>query len=375
MAIESFIKDANGKHTANVQSREGKNCLHVLTQEYKRYLNKSEYLVSDTYGIEMAQDFTSVASTENVHNGNDNTYWTATTIVGIPNDFDFSSTDIAHTGTQSIDCTGSEGGDQFQLANDTLIPATKYDRFIGWVYVTGAWGLPGDGLEIILYNTNTGLQVSENSVDLDDYINGVNEDEWQFFNIPLSDFGLITDDFDAIRCTVLEEDAPPNFYLDDLALEELSDDPAIFYVRPNRGRWWHVTGLGMIIVSPYNSTLADATMPNIPYNGILGTSLTNGILYQRQEEGEVIFSIGINDMADILNQYDTRITGYGYDGNYTWVKIDTTFHTPFILKPEYDDFFSVNLSDDLSNLTRFRLVAAIAEEKRTTKGLYEDDQR
>ncbi len=371
MSLDSYIKDPyDGTHATLVQ-QEGQNCLNVVTQEYKRYLNKSEYFINPTYGINMNQDFNQIASTENVHNGNDNTYWTATTTVGVANDFDFSSTDIAHTGAQSIDCTGSEGGDQFQLTSDTIISAIKYDRLTGWIYVTSAWGLPGDGLEIILYNTNTELQVSQNSVDLDNYINGGNTGVWQFFNIPFTDFGLITDDFDAIRCTILEDDAPPNFYLDDLVLEELADEPAIFTIEPSKGRWWYVKGLGIIIASSYNSTLTDASMPKIPYNGFLGVSLTNGINYQRQEEGEIIFSIIVKDMIDILNQYNAVISNYGYDGNYTWVKIDVTFGTPFILKPEFGDYVSMNFSDDLSGLQLMRVVAAVAEEKRTSSGIYD----
>jgi hypothetical protein len=58
-------------------------------------------------------------------------------------------------------------------------------------------------------------------------------------------------------------------------------------------------------------------MPNIPYNGLLGTEMTNGITYQRKEEGEVQFSINVNHLIDILNHFNTSITSQGYDGNYT----------------------------------------------------------
>lgn len=373
MAIDSHIKDAEGKNIANVISREGLNCLSVINQDYKRYLNKSVYLQSKIYGINMNQDFSAVESTENVHDGNDNTYWTATITTGQPSDFDFSSTDYAHTGTQSISCVEAEGGDEFQLENDTIILAGDYNRFVGWVYVVSDWNGSGDGLEIYLYNTNDNSQASD-VVDLSNYINQQNINTWQKFNIPISDLGIVSE-YNAIRCRMLAEGNPPNFYLDDLALESLTDDPAIFRVEPTRGRWWYVTGLGIIIVSSYDSTMADASMPNIPYNGLLGTSIVNGILYQRQEEGEIIFSFIIKDLIDIMNQHHTRISSYGYDGNYTWVKIDTDFETPFILKPEFGDYFSVNISDDLSNLKVLRMVTAVREEKRTVKGQYDNDQR
>lgn len=131
MALDSYIKDPFNGEQLNVIQQEGQNCIPVVTQQYKQYLNKSEYFSSPTYGIDMNQDFSQIASSENVHDGNDNTYWTATITDGQPSSFDFSSTEQAHSGTQSIDCTGAKNGNEFQLANDTLIGAQDYDRFSG----------------------------------------------------------------------------------------------------------------------------------------------------------------------------------------------------------------------------------------------------
>jgi len=370
MSINSHIQDSKYGLKASVIQKDGIKGLHVITQDYKEYKNKSVFFFNDIYGSNMNQDFATdtVASTENVHNGEDNTYWTATTISGNTQDFDFSSTDIAHTGAQSIDCTASEGGDQFQLENDTLINPYKYNRLVGWIYVTGLWGLTDDGLEIILYNTVTGITVSSNPVDLDDYIDGTNTDTWQRFSISMEDFGIITNDYNALRCTVLEGGDPPNFYLDDIQLEELATEEAIFSIEPPRGKWWHITGLGFGLAAPYDSTLADASMPNIPYTGLLGVTLTNGITYQRQENGEVAFSFIMTDLIDILNQHNAIITSQGYDGNNTWIKVDVTFRYPFVLKSEYSDYISFNASDNLSGLNYFRAVADIREEARDANG-------
>lgn len=370
MSINSNIQDPNNGIQASVIKKDGIRGLHVISQDYKDYINRSVFFHNNTYGSNLNQDFKTdaVESTENIHNGGDNTYWTPTTISGNPQDFDFTSTDVAHTGTQSIDCTASEGGDQFQLANDTLIDGYKYDRFVGWIYVTGLWGLPDDGLEITLYNTTTGTTVSSNSVDLDDYIDGTNTDTWQRFSISITDFGVISDDYDAMRFTVLSEGDPPNFYLDDLQLEELATDEAIFSIEPPRGKWWHITGIGIGLAAPYDSTLADASMPNIPYTGLLGVTLTNGITYQRQENGEIGFSFIMTDLMDILNQYNAIITSQGYDGVNTWIKVDVTFRYPFVLKSEYEDYISFNISDNLSSINYFRVVADIREETRNENG-------
>ena len=366
MSINSFIQDGDSNIKANVENKEGINRLHVLTEPYKDFKNRSVFFTNPTYGSNMNQDFSSVASTENVHDGNDNTYWTGTIIVGQPSDFNFSSTDQAHTGNQSISCVNSDDGDQFQLANDTLIDSGLYDRFVGWVYVTGEWTDPDDGLEIIFWNTNTGTQVSENSVDLDNYIDGTNTGVWQKFSIPFRNFGVFSDDYDAIRFKVLANGGtPPNFYLDDLALEEIAGDPAIFSVEPEYGTWWHVQGMGIAFAAPYNATLADATMPNIPYKGILGVSLTSGITYQRTRDGEIQFAFIVNDLIDILNQYNTAISSYGHDGTDTFIKLDLHFREPFTLKSEYEDYISFNIVDDLSGLSYFRVVADVKEEFRS----------
>jgi len=368
MALYNYIKDPNNGKMVNVIEKDGYNGLYVITNELKEYRNKSVLFTNPTYGSDMAQNFAGVASTENVHNGEDNTYWAATTIVGNPSDFDFNSDTYAYTGTYSIDCTKAEEGDSFQLANDTEILPSAYDSFVGWIYITGNWNNIGDGVEVILYNTNLGIQVSNNSVNISDYINGTTTNIWQRFNIPLSDFGLVSNNYDSMRFTITAQDGAPNFYLDDLKLLDLLDDPAIFSISPPRDKWWHIQGFGLGIAATYDSTLADSSLPKIPYKGLLGQTLTNGITYQRQEEGEILYSFVMNNLMDILQQYNTRITSQGTDGTYTWIKIDMDFRFPFILKSENEDYISFNVADDLSGLEYFRVVADIREEDRTNTG-------
>ena len=74
MSINSNISDPQDGIKANVLTQEGQNCLNVVTQEYKQFLNRSVYFVNPTYGANLAQDFSQIASTEYVHNGGDNTY-------------------------------------------------------------------------------------------------------------------------------------------------------------------------------------------------------------------------------------------------------------------------------------------------------------
>lgn len=369
MALDSYIKDPNTGKRATIVEQEGQNCLSVVTQDYKQHLNKSEYFFNPTYGINMNRDFSQIESTEDVHNGNDTILWTGTVIVGNDSRVDFQNTDYAHTGTYSIRCGNMKDGNVFQLANDIIIESNTYDKFSGWVYITQDWGY--DSLWIYFYNTTTDEQVSENMVDLSNYISVGNNSVWQKFNIPINDFGLLQD-YDAIRFTLDASGNEPDFWLDDLKLEELSEDLATFKIEPPKGTWWYVNGIGTTIVSNYNSTLTDASMPNIPYNGLLGFPLINGIVYQRQEEGEIIYSSVIHNIIDMIAQFNSKITNSGYDGNFTWVKIDNyIFNTPLILKSEFNDFISMNISDDLSGLEMFTSTAEIAEEKRTIRENYD----
>ncbi len=364
MSINSILYDPSSAKQATIETKENRNGVHVLTQEYKEYLNKKVFFTNPTYGQNMNQDFSQVDDTEWVHDGNDNTYWTATTIVGSPNDFDFSSTDQAHTGNQSISCVNAEDGDIFQLENDTLLSGSDYNRFVGWIYVDSEWEDGRDGVLIRIWNTNLDMQVSEFSVNLDNYINAGNVDEWQKFNIPFEEFGTLSDDYDAMRFEIVGFNDPPNFYLDDMRLEYVAGGIARFSISPPIGTWWHVNGISIALAAPYNSTLTDGTVPNIPYNGLLGVQLVDGITYIRTFEGEIIFSYVVTDLIEVLNLFNTRVTNVGYDGNYTWITVDIELSNPHTIKSEYEDHFSFTFGDDLNSFAYFRISAEISEERR-----------
>lgn len=361
MSINSYIIGKSGQHVDTVES-DGYRGLCVISNDLKKFKNRSVFFTNPTYGSNMNNDFSAVVSSENLHNGNDNTYWTATSIKG---KFNFSSTDRSHNGTQSIDCTEAKLGDSFQLEDEAELHSSgDYDRFIGWIYVESGWVNRDTAVYVTLYNTNLGVQVSENEVNLDNYVNGSNTGTWQRFNIPHNEFGTLSDNYNAMRIAFSTSGSEPDFYLDDLVMEDLGGTINRFKIQPPNGTWWHVNGFGLVIVSNYSSTLADSSMPNIPYNGLLGVPILNGIQYQRQEDGESEFAFTMNHLVEILNQYDAYISSSGSDGSYTWIKIDMNFKEPFVLKSELEDFISFDFSDDLTDFQYFKAVASISEEKR-----------
>lgn len=367
MSIKSQLVGNGDKETVDIVKCPSRrlNTLVVSNIDLQNFSYVVKPFVNSTYGENMNQDFSGgVDSTENVHNGNDAVYWTGSIIIGHPSSIDFSDTAQSHSGAQSIGTsTKLSDGDVFQLLSATEISNTLYDRFSGWIYVDSGWIGSGDDVEFYLYNTTAGTKVSEKSVYLSEYIVGSNTGIWQVFNISMTSFGTISQDYDAIRFKVYADGDVPQFYLDDLKLEELSAGGVFEYtIHPPQPKWWYVDGLQFVMASTYTATAADSTMPKIPYSGILGSSLTNGITYQRKQDREVKLTALLNDFIDFLEQPGTEVVSNGYDGTYTWVIIRAVFDKyPLLLKSDYEDKLSFVISDDLSSLTRFRVFADIRE--------------
>lgn len=369
MSLNSYIQDPLSGEKANVLKKDGYYGLYVFTDTFKDFVDRTVFFSNPNFGINVNRNFSVVNNTENVHNGGDNIYWTPSIIVGSPVDFDFNSTTVVHTGAQSIDCTAAETGDQFQLLNDTLISDGDFDQLVGWLYISSSWDIDDAGLKISLYNSNTGLVVSDVIVELKNYVTSGNTGVWQRFVIPISKFGNLSNQYDAIRLTVSGVTTPPQFYLDDIQLLDVGgSDTGIYKIEPTKGTWWYVNGLGIIAAVPYSPVLADSTMPKIPYDGLLGVPLTNGITYSRREFGENIFSFVFNNLIEVLNVYDAQITNWGSDGTNTWIKIDIHFRNPLLFKSEFEDNITFQFNDDLSDFLTLRISANIKEEKRLKTG-------
>ncbi|WP_292484653.1 hypothetical protein [Methanohalobium sp.] len=64
MSINSILYDPSSAKQATIETKENRNGVHVLTQEYKEYLNKKVFFTNPTYGQNMNQDFSQVDDTE-----------------------------------------------------------------------------------------------------------------------------------------------------------------------------------------------------------------------------------------------------------------------------------------------------------------------
>ena len=92
------------------------------------------------------------AQEDNIHNGIDNAYWTASATSGT---WTFNSATQAHTGTNSISGTATVNGNVARFDRASSIDPTDYIRLEGWIYISSAGTGGGTkALNVQLYNSS-----------------------------------------------------------------------------------------------------------------------------------------------------------------------------------------------------------------------------
>jgi hypothetical protein len=295
---------------------------------------------------------------EQMHNGIDTVLWTASALSGT---WVFDSTAQAQSGIKSIDATATTNNDTALLTSGSTITMSNYASLTGWVYIT-SW--PTTGTKNVRLQFRNGGVVVGLQIDLSNYVNTLLFNTWQKFIIPLSDFGVAsTSLIDEFTITSIDSGsgAAPDYYLDNIQLEQLGGN-IIYSINPDSDDFWDVQSISITMVRPYNSTLTNGTMINIPYDGLLGLgTLANGINFQRIQDSEVAFSGLVKDFIDVIEALGETKIITGSDGVNTWVKVTKIFPTAFRLVGRNADRLQVILSDDLSSFTRFRISANIKE--------------
>lgn len=361
MSLNTQLQDPQNGISASIEDREGKNRLHVLTEPSKRYIRRGVFFTNSNFGSNLNIDASLTTDNLYIYDGGDNAYWTPEIISG---NWDFQSTDYAYSGTYSVDATKTKNNDTAQFYNDTKIDVT-YSSLIGYIYIT-SWE-PDDEVEIYGFDELGDDVVIGQRVNIGDYVNTDNTNIWQEFVIPTTNMNMFDKQIDAIRITTVNSSGnAPNYYLDEIHFQGgAGGGPYTYTVAPRIGTWLHVYGFGYTIVNTYDSTMADGTLPNIPPNSILGRSMINGFLYQRKENGAVQFSYTFKKLVDILAQPASEIVSSGYDGTYSWIKIEVRFdNAPLMLKYETEDNLSITISEDLSTFEFFKISADCKEEDR-----------
>lgn len=315
-----------------------------------------------TQGIQMAFDAGFSGTPEQIHDGLDTVLWTGTSVVGAKFTFDATAPLNGPDPTQAIQTNNAAVNDIMQIEN----PAGDVD-LSNFVAITASVNIDkdwepnnSDSISIYGFDTNLGQQVG-NKVLLQTYFNEIVFDTWQAFAIPLIDMGLETSTVDAFRIEIESVSGAkgPNFFLDVIQLEETGNNFE-FDIIPDDNTIFSIDSIAFTIINNNESTLADASMPAInpdEFNGL--TSLPFGITFENITNGIPIFSASIRNVGDSLiggARLENTINTNGVTPR-TSITLETFFTTPVRLNALTNDKIVIIISDDLSSLISFTVVA------------------
>ncbi len=370
MGLENYITDPGNHKKAHIRTHNdlnNSNGLVVATHPLKTFKNQGKIFISPTYGLDMNVGIT-LSTIENIHDGTDNLYWTASSIVPpIGSKFTFNSGDQNHTGggTSSIKVDNVSVDDTMQLLSPVDFDLNGSVLLSIWVYVEKDWVI-GDSVEIFAWDSGTGMKVGT-SVFLEDYFTFSLFSVWQNISIPLTDMNLTTQTIDAFKIRqVAAVEKAPKFYMDDIKLEGTVGEVEIgeFFVKPDAGTWYYVQNLRFIIAAPLTGKVENGTMPGLSYDDILGVGpLVTGIVYQRLQFGEIKSSFIARQLSDFLSTPGTTFQTIS-DGVNTMITIDQSFEIPVLLKSENQDELKITIIDNLAGLSLFRMFVSGYKEER-----------
>lgn len=256
---------------------------------------------------------------------------------------------------QAVFIDAAQVGNTWQFAKGSDITVSNFTAISGFINIDKQWAA-GDSIEV--YGFDVGVGEVGNRVKLEDFINETDFDEWQAFVLPLSTLGLTAGTIDALRFEVITKSgSAPVWYLDDLQVEQ-TGTPATFKVTTPVGTKFHINEIIVRVEDAFDSTLANATVPNIPINALLGISeLTNGIVLRLVQKGITTLSTTLRNLGDFLANGAVlqSVTG---DATNTGFTLHIAFRELLILEGGAENnFLSFTINDDLSGLTRFTAFA------------------
>ena len=358
MTVKSLITDKATGLSAEVVDGVDKNALVVATRPLKIYDDYTSFFSNSDYGIDMNRDASAGGTPEKIHDGIDSALWTASDIVGgIKTTFD--SIDQNHTpaGAKSVKSDNSPVNDVFQFAKGSDMTMSNYVSLTLWIYVDKDWGSLDD-IEIYGWDTDLNIIVGT-AIKLQNYFSWYSFGAWHKLTIPLTAMGNASTSttLDALRVRIVAKDIKsPLFYIDDIQFEQ-TGTPIEFKIEPALGTWLYVADYTIVIADAIASTLADATMPNLAYDKLLGETLVSGINYRRIQNSEVKFNIVLSTLLNLIGLPNTTLQS-GSDGTNTWIMIKIKNVEPIVLKAEDEDNLSLIISEDLTGLLQFRVSVA-----------------
>lgn len=264
-------------------------------------------------------------------------------------------TNLPGTG-QAVEADNMAVNDVFQFNKGGDLTIANYTAITGWINIDKDWA--GDTVELYCYDTGGAVDVGSRIM-LEDYIVSASFDVWQSFVIPFTDFQFSELTFDAIRVELAVKDGgkSPKYYLDDVQVEQ-TGTPLVYKVGVAPGQVFHIDEIRVRVEDAFDSTLANATVPNLPIDAILGVAeLTNGIVFRRIQKGVTLFSSTFKTLGDFLST-GSELSGVAGNATNTGFTMTVTFDPPIVLDGGIlNNFLSYTVSDNLTGLTRLTAVA------------------
>lgn len=363
MPLNNYITDISTDLAANVVSKNHRkpNGLVTYTEPRQDFYAVSLPFESNENGANMNIDASTSGISLPVHNGNDTALWTGSNITGAK--VDFSSTNQAYTGTQSIEFDRMSNGDLCQIDNGApVVLAGNYVALSFAVYVDSNFSA-GDDIVIYGYDTSLGATVGV-SVSLKNYFDRLDTGLWQIAQIPLSDMNLSSATIDSFRIEVVATQAgKPLWYLDVLDLEGASGSrPIKFSIQANNETRYYKSSLLIELANNISTTLADNSMYNLDYSSFLGQAMPMGLQFSFFSNNELLNTYIVKDISDLTTR-GFIITNAFSDGTNSYLTMKLDFAQPIILDSQFIDTINITVNDDLSGLLKFRTTAIGYEER------------
>jgi len=361
MSIEVQLKDGEGQgHVASVLQKNGWKGLAVFTEPLRQKATKLISFSSPSQGANMAVDATFTGAPIPIYDGNDNTYWTGTAIIGtVWSD----STNRAYSGAASLRYNRGAVGDTFQFDKGSAQDLTGYSAVTFAINVNRGWSSnPVESVELYGWDTGGGTQVGTR-VKIENYFTQNSFDVWQLVSIPLADLGVATATLDAFRLEVVGVvgATTPDFFIDDLQVELTGGGVEYRYVvEPTDGTNYFAREIRFTLADNVASTVANGTVPGLAYNTLLGLpALSIGIILRVYEDEKVVFSSTFKQLSDFF------LAGFDLgpvvsDGTNTSVTLSTVFADDIVLRRL--GRMEIEINDDLTGLLECRAVLRGSEE-------------
>ncbi len=256
--------------------------------------------------------------------------------------------------TTDISLTDGDNGDEARFDNAFTSVMSNYTAVTGKITLT-TWNEINNSL---LLSFSLAGVLQGNAVDLNDYIDTGLLGTQQNFVIPKADLGLSTQTVDDMNLFLVRTGGPKVVVdLDDIQLEKAGGS-IVYKATTPKGTLFHINELRLGLADNITGIVANGTMHGLAYDDFMGITspLSNGIVFQRVQNGEVNFSVTINQLGDFLATGSNIVNAIS-DGTNTFITLLIEFPKPIILNGNKDDFLSFTVNDDLSGLLQFTAAA------------------